>query len=124
MAKVLIADDHTEIRRLWAVNLEARHYVVVEASDGYECLRLIEEEDPDVILLDLGMPVLSGWAVLGALRDKSVQTSAPVIVVTGWTDEDVQEKARDLGAAAALIKPFGVGQLLDAIEVALSGSGR
>ena len=64
MPKVLIADDHPEIRRLCSINLLARNYEVIEAADGSECLQLIQKEKPDVILLDLTMPVLSGWAVL------------------------------------------------------------
>ena len=72
---MLIADDHPEIRRLWAANLSARNYGVVEAGDGVECLSMIEEETPDVILLDLGMPIMSGWEVLENLREKPGATS-------------------------------------------------
>ena len=120
MTKVLIADDHSEVRRLWALNLSARGYEVVEATDGKECLTLILQEQPDVILLDLSMPVLSGWAVLKAIKDRSVVTSAPVIVLTGWADGEVEDRARRLGASCALIKPFGVEPLLLNIQQAVS----
>ena len=123
MAKVLIAEDLAEIRRLWAVNPSARSYQVVEAADGRECLRMIEEENPDIILLDLGMPVLSGWAVLEALREESPRVHPPVIVLTGWADEAAQRRARRLGAVGTLVKPFGVEDLLLAIEVALREAG-
>ena len=116
---MLIADDHSEIRRLWALNLSARGYEVVEATDGRECLTLILLEQPDVILLDLSMPVLSGWAVLRALQERSVVTLAPVIVLTGWADGEVQDRARRLCASCALIKPFGVELLLLKVQQAV-----
>ena len=119
MPKVLVADDHKEIRRLWAINLSARDYEVIEAADGQECLRMIEEGMPDVILLDLAMPVLSGWAVLEALNENSAAPRTPVVIVTGWVDDEIQDRARQLGAAHILIKPFGVDQLLRAVELAL-----
>ena len=121
MPKVLIADDQPEIRRLWAINLSARNYEVSEAADGRECLRMIVETEPDVILLDLSMPVLSGWDVLEALKDRSVVTQAPVIVVTGWPDKNIEALATQLGAVGTLIKPFGVDELLRSIEKALEG---
>ena len=121
MAKVLIADDDPEIRKLWAVNLLARGYQVIEAGDGWECLTMIQEERPDVILLDLGMPVLSGWAVLEALNVKRSIARAPVIVLTGWADDEVHDTVRQMGAVDTLIKPFGVDALLLAIEDALKG---
>ena len=123
MPKVLIVDDQAEIRKLWAVNLSARCYDVAEAADGWECLNMIENERPDVILLDLGMPVLSGWAVLEALKEKLLLTQVPVIIVTGWADEGIGDRARQLGAVGALIKPFGVDELLLTIEMALREVG-
>lgn len=67
MLKILIAEDHEELRNLWAINLSVRNFEVIEAADGQECLMLIQREHPDVVLLDLSMPVLSGWAVLEAI---------------------------------------------------------
>ena len=123
MARVLIADDHAEIRRLWALHLRAKSYEVIEAADGRQCLRKMEEECPDVVLLDLGMPVLSGWGVLEVLNERAEIPRTPVIVLTGWAGEDVQERAHRLGAAGALIKPFEIEELLYVIEGALGGDG-
>ena len=80
---------------------------------------MIEAEKPDIILLDLTMPVLSGWVVLEALNEKSIATRTPVIILTGWADDEIQERARRLGATGALIKPFGVEELLLSVELAL-----
>ena len=88
---------------VWAINFSVRNYDVVEASDGHECLDKIETENPDVILLDLTMPGLSGWAVLEALKQKSLVSWAPVIVLTGWVDSEIHDKAGRLGAAGALV---------------------
>ena len=119
MPKVLIADDEPRIRRLWAVNLLVRSYDVVEASNGRECLNLVEVEKPDVILLDLTMPVLSGWGVLELLHGKPEISRIPIIILTGWADAEIKEKARSLGASGALVKPFGVEELLFTIEMTL-----
>ena len=118
MAKVLIVDDQPEIRRLWQVNLAARSYDVVVAADGRECLEKVESERPDIILLDLSMPVLSGWAVLEALKGSAAVKNTAVIVLTGWADEEVHRQARQMGATGALVKPFGIDELLVSIELA------
>ena len=123
MPKVLIADDNPQVRRSWSINLSARGYDVVEASDGLECLSLIEEESPDVILLDLNMPLLSGWDVLDTLKAGGVVvTTGPVIVVSGLAGAEIESRARQLGAVGVLFKPFGVDQLLVAVEQAVRGT--
>ena len=104
MSKVLIVDDQPEIRRLWQVNLAARSYDVVVAADGRECLEKVESERPDIILLDLSMPVLSGWAVLEALKGSAAVKNTAVIVLTRWADEEVHRQARQMGATGALVK--------------------
>ena len=122
MPTVLIADDDAAFRTLWAINLAARGYGVMEAADGRACLRLVHEEKPDLILLDLSMPVLSGWEVLESLKRSSGATLPPVIVVTGLSDGDIEARARGLGAALVLFKPLGVDELLHAVDVALGHS--
>ena len=119
MAKVLVVDDQPEIRRLWQVNLAARSYDVVVAADGRECLDKVEAERPDIILLDLSMPVLSGWAVLEALKGNAAVKNTAVIVLTGWADEEVHRQARQMGATGALVKPFGIDELLASMELAV-----
>ena len=118
MSKVLIVDDQPEIRRLWQVNLAARSYDVVVAADGRECLEKVESERPDIILLDLSMPVLSGGAVLEALKGSAAVKNTAVVVLTGWADEEVHRQARQMGATGALVKPFGIDELLVSMELA------
>ena len=114
MPKILIADDDAQLRALWAINLSARGYDVVQAIDGKQCLALIESEGPGIILLDIGMPRVSGWDVLEDLRSKSVGT--PVILITALDQMEVQGRARRLGTAQVLYKPLGVDTLLRAVE--------
>ena len=121
MLKILIAEDHEELRNLWAINLSVRNFEVIEAADGQECLMLIQREHPDVVLLDLSMPVLSGWAVLEALQEFSALVRPLVIIVTGRADGETESKARQLGANRMLFKPFGIDRLLLAIDAALEG---
>ncbi len=121
MLKILIAEDHEELRNLWAINLSVRNFEVIEAADGQECLMLIQREHPDVVLLDLSMPVLSGWAVLEAIQEFSALVRPLVIIVTGRADGETESKARQLGANRMLFKPFGIDRLLLAIDAALEG---
>ena len=97
MHRVLVADDQPEIRRLWSVNLSARGLQVMEAADGAECLRLVRSEIPDVVVLDISMPGVSGWEVLQAVKGDPTTASIPVIVVTGLVEGDTDAKAQALG---------------------------
>ena len=121
ITKILIAEDHEELRKLWAINLSVRNFEVIEAGDGQECLMLIQREHPDIVLLDLSMPVLSGWAVLEAIQEFPAQGRPLVIIVTGRSDGELESKARELGADRMLFKPFGIDRLLQAINAALGG---
>ncbi len=117
MPKILIAEDNVALRSVWAVNLRARGYKVAEATDGQQCLELFDAENPDSVVLDLGMPVMSGWEVLELLSARPAPP--PVIVVTGLEDGRTRERALALGAAYVLFKPFGIERLLAALEAVL-----
>ena len=119
MHRVLVAGDQPEIRRLWSVNLSARGLQVMEAADGAECLRLVRSEIPDVVVLDISMPGVSGWEVLQAVKGDPTTASIPVIVVTGLVEGDTDAKAQALGAFDVIFKPFGIDRLLESIDEAL-----
>ena len=82
---------------------------------------LVQREHPDVVLLDLSMPVLSGWAVLEAIQEIPALVRPLVIIVTGRADGETESKARQLGANSMLFKPFGIDRLLQAIDAVLEG---
>ncbi len=106
---VLIADDDPDIRMLVRVRLERSGYTVVAANDGVEALKLAGECEPDVAILDVSMPGLSGVEVTQALRAR--QKTFPVILLTGHaSDADVTEGAA-AGADAYVTKPFSPQEL-------------
>lgn len=101
--RVVLAEDNLPLRTLLRFTLmsDARLEVVGEAGDGVQSLELVRDLQPDLLVLDLSMPVMDGLEVLEALRGRS----SPVIaVLTGFDDPDLEAQARDAGAAAYLTK--------------------
>jgi DNA-binding response OmpR family regulator len=103
---VLIVDDHAPLRTLCRVNLEAAGFRVLEATDGDEALALVGADRPDVILLDIMMPGISGWEVAAALLADHATDRIPIIFITARTGVTDRIRAFELGAQAYLMKPF------------------
>jgi len=115
---VLIAEDEALIRLDLKEMLEEEGYdVVAEAGDGETAIRLAEQHRPDLVILDVQMPILDGIAAAERLATARV---APVVILTAFSQRDLVERARDAGAMAYLVKPFGKADLLPAIEMAAS----
>ena len=114
--RVLVADDDHGIRVYVAANLRKQGYEVHTAVDGQEALDVAALRAPDLVILDLAMPVLDGFAVLPRLRE---WTQVPVIVLSAHADQVDKVRALDLGADDYLTKPFGVEELLARVRVAL-----
>ena len=106
-ARVLVADDNPDILFLLRTNLDAAGFETLTASDGEMALRMIEEEDPDVLLLDLMMPVLDGWGVLERLEREG--SELPVIVVSASDSAANIQRATELGATGYVTKPSTCG---------------
>lgn len=107
--KILIIDDEPQIRKILRITLEAEGYSVIEAENGTDGLARAATEVPDVTLLDLGLPIMDGLAVLREIRSWS---ELPVIIVSVRNaDEDIVE-ALDAGANDYVVKPFNVKVLL------------
>jgi two-component system OmpR family response regulator len=105
--KVLIIDDDADIRKIAGMSLSRLGGMdVIEASGGAEGLRKAAEERPDVILLDMMMPVMDGSQTLAALRAQTATALTPVIFLTAKAVHVEVERMRALGAAGVLIKPF------------------
>lgn len=120
MAQILVIEDEENIQKLIKANLVASGYQVLLATGGEEGLRLAEEKKPELILLDLMMPGISGWDVLSKLKDMSGREEAPaIIVITAAVRPGDAEKARALGAAGYLTKPFTAEELLRKVQKAL-----
>jgi DNA-binding response OmpR family regulator len=107
---VLVVDDEPDILLLHRLNLEAAGHRVVLAADGITALERIAEERPDVVVLDVMMPVLDGWGVLERLRVYAAPP--PVLVVSAKSSPADVQRAVDLGAGDYLSKPYDPEELL------------
>ncbi|MGH9246114.1 MAG: response regulator [Acidimicrobiales bacterium] len=116
MSRVLAVDDEPQILRALATNLRARGYQVDLAPTGEEALRLAADHRPDVVVLDLGLPGISGREVIVGLRG---WTDIPIIILSARDAETDKIDALDAGADDYITKPFGMGELLARLRAAL-----
>jgi two-component system, OmpR family, alkaline phosphatase synthesis response regulator PhoP len=122
MARILVAEDEQHIAEMITFKLTNGGHQVIRARDGEEAIRLAEQETPDLILLDVMMPVLSGFEVLRQLKSDQACRSVPVIMVTAKGQErEVVSGLRD-GATDYIVKPFSLKELVARIELVLSRS--
>ena len=116
--RVVIAEDEALIRMDLAEMLGEEGYDVVgQAGDGARAVELARELRPDLVVLDVKMPVLDGIAAAERIADERI---APVVILTAFSQRELVERARDAGAMAYLVKPFTKQDLVPAIEMAVS----
>jgi two-component system, OmpR family, KDP operon response regulator KdpE len=113
---ILCVDDDEQILRALIANLRARDYEVLAASTGEEALRLASERHPDAVILDLGLPGMSGIDVIYGLRG---WTAIPILVLSARDGEEDKIAALDAGADDYISKPFGMGELLARLRASL-----
>ncbi|HSQ66415.1 MAG TPA: response regulator [Polyangiaceae bacterium] len=118
---LLVVEDEAPMRKFLRTSLANHGYRVVEATTGAEALALAKSHNPELVLLDLGLPDMDGLEVARRLRE---WMTAPVIVVSARGQEDDKVKALDEGADDYLTKPFGTGELMARIRVALRHAAR
>jgi two-component system, cell cycle response regulator DivK len=118
-ATILIADDHDDNRELLQFLLVGAGYEVREARDGSECVAIARDEQPDLIVIDLSMPVLDGWGVFKELRADQSTRTIPCMAVTAHADL-TQSQAMETGFSAYVSKPFSIEALLKTVEEVLS----
>ncbi len=104
--KILIVDDEPGIVRLLALRLQAKGYEIVEAYDGIQCCIIAEEEVPDLILLDIKMPILNGIAAFEELIKLEATKDIPVLFMTAYPTADIREQVLKMGAKGCISKPF------------------
>jgi two-component system KDP operon response regulator KdpE len=115
MTSVLVVDDEPQILRALAINLRARHYDVFTAATGAGALAEAAAHEPDLVVLDLGLPDIDGVEVIRGLRGWS---TAPIVVLSGRTDSADKVDALDAGADDYVTKPFAVDELLARLRAA------
>jgi len=118
---ILVVEDEPQMQKFLRASLAAQGYRVVEAAEGKEALALARTHNPDLVLLDLGLPDMDGMEVTKSLREWS---SKPIIVISARGQEEDKVRALDVGADDYLTKPFGTGELMARIRVALRHAGR
>ena len=116
--KILIADDESIIRMDLKEMLEdAGHIIVAEASDGAQAVELSKKLHPDLVIMDIKMPILDGIAASKVLTTEKI---APVLLLTAYSQKEIVESAKNSGVLAYLVKPLKEEQLFPAIEIAIS----
>ncbi len=120
MTSVLVVDDEPQILRALAINLRARHYDVFTAVTGAGALAEAAAHEPDLVVLDLGLPDIDGVEVIRGLRGWS---TAPIVVLSGRTDSADKVDALDAGADDYVTKPFAVDELLARLRAAARRAG-
>jgi CheY-like chemotaxis protein len=111
MIKILIAEDNAVNRELLRELLEGRGYTVLEACDGQEALQMIEQAKPELLLMDIGMPVLDGFAVIARIRENPRLAPLPVVAVTAYAMRGDREKILKSGFDGYLSKPLNPSSL-------------
>ena len=118
--KVLIVEDEPLLRDLIASHLCLNGYIVSEAANGAECIKQVERSVPDLILLDLNMPTMSGAGVLRKLRDMG--SDCPVVMITACSDPSKLNEVMALGAVNVLSKPFTLSAISTEVRKHLESS--
>ena len=118
--KILVAEDDLVTQRMLSIRLEINGYNVVTAQDGEEALKKAKEEKPDLLLLDLMMPKMTGYEVCRMLKFDDKYKNIPIIVLSALERQDEREKAVKAGADAVFVKPFDLELLLVKIKEFIS----
>jgi DNA-binding response OmpR family regulator len=118
VSRILVVDDHEDIRLLLRLELSADGHQIVEAANGEEALVAIDAGPVDLVLLDIMMPVLDGWEVL---RRRAAAPAPPIVVVTGMSSGDGRHVVEllELGALDVIAKPFEPDWLLRLVDAVL-----
>ena len=121
MARILIAEDERDIRDLIAFTLRFNGHQVIEATNGEEALRLTTKEKPDLVLLDVRMPRMTGYEVCQRIKEDASLTDIPVLFLSAKGQETEVKAGLESGAADYILKPFSPDQLMERVDSYLGG---
>jgi len=119
MKRILIADDESHIRRILEFNLERAGFEVVSTQDGQEALAAVLAQPPDLVILDVSMPGMTGLDVCRRLKRDAGFAATPVFLLTARGQESDAEAGRAAGADQFFTKPFSPRELVEAVKKAL-----
>jgi DNA-binding response OmpR family regulator len=121
---ILVAEDQQHVRSLIEYKLRNSGFVVVAAEDGNAALQKAEEIIPDLVLLDVMMPLMTGFEVLGALKKNQKTKDIPILMLTAQSKEDEVLKGLELGADDYITKPFSPNELAARVKAVLLRRGK
>jgi len=121
---ILVAEDQLHVRKLIAYKLQNSGYTVVTAEDGAEALQKIKEVKPTLVLLDVMMPLMTGFEVLAAMKQDEEIKHIPVLLVTAQSKEDEILRGLELGAEDYITKPFSPNELAARVKKTLLRTNR
>ena len=117
--KILVVDDEPQIVRLLSLRLKAKNFNVLSAYDGYQCVQVAKVEIPDMILLDIKMPLGGGIIAFEKLKNISETKNIPVIFITAFPSAEIKKQVMDMGAEDFISKPFNSDVLIDKVNAIL-----
>lgn len=120
---VLLVEDNAENREIYATILDHDGYRVLEVADGEAALRVAREEHPELILLDISIPLIDGWEVAERLKADDSTRAIPVVALTAHALPEDHQRARDLGCDAYLAKPVRPRRVLEEVRRLLADDG-
>jgi len=122
-AKILVVEDKSDVATMIKLALEGEGYAVVVAEDGRKGLEAVQHESPDLVILDVMLPLLDGYSLLRELKRKEQQDDTkvcPPIIVSTAKGNGIQELFEMEGVAGYMVKPYGSEELLEKVKLALS----
>jgi two-component system cell cycle response regulator DivK len=122
-ARILLVDDFVDAREMYTTYLEFEGFQVITASSAVEALKLAATERPDLILMDAGLPGMTGWDAIAELKANEATRGIPVLMLTGHVLKESQERAAEAGADGFIPKPCLPDELSREVKRALKGSG-
>lgn len=121
---ILVVDDELDILKVITFRIEKAGYKVLQAVTGQQALDLIKENRPDLIILDLVLPVIDGYEVCKRIKNNDEYKQIPIIILTASCTSDFDKKLKDTKADGCLIKPFDIEELLAKVKNLLFRKGR
>ncbi|MBC7231113.1 MAG: response regulator [Actinobacteria bacterium] len=122
MYRVLVVDDDPMVTRLVRINLELEQFEVEEAWDGRTAMKMMRENPPDLLVLDIMMPQMDGWEILKLMREDKGLKDLPVVVLTAKVQDEDMARGWRMGADGYIVKPFNPVNLADALRKVLEAT--